>query len=431
MGFSLWVCPTFGVVVQQNRKSPSTVLTAHNNRTFMCNRCCVFYFWCSCFCYRIKCDQRQLLKPLKPLVYCCILCCSHTMLSFLSSLPISVLRILDTEANKFYDRNHQLYDAALLTRCYTQHALRPFIDSEINHKRHFIKIPFINKGIEFIDLPSIFKDRSVTSSIPSYFQNSEPPIICYKYNKPIRNTVFNFNKLVSDLDIHANTPESWDCKDSKFIYPAAGHIMTGNLKIISDSRIRYIVSKGPKYRFPSRINFKTCREEIASAINDFGNRWCKREYVEPDAVKEWKVSIFKIVDQRIKFYSQNTNLLPPKPKSTFRHLKQGIQDFHRKYVLVPADKAANNVVVVWRLHYINTLKQEISGTKAYKETSEEEKSVVNGHCNHSALKFSVYVKERQDSLPTMYWLPKLHKKRIKHDLLQTQVLVLQLNFLNY
>ena len=53
-----------------------------------------------------------------------------------------------------------------------------------------------------------------------------------------------------------------------------------------------------------------------------------------------------VVDQRIKFYSQNTNLLPPKPKSTFRHLKQGIQDFHRKYVLVPADKAANNVVVV-------------------------------------------------------------------------------------
>ena len=63
----------------------------------------------------------------------------HAKLSFLSSLPISVLRILDTEANKFYDRNHQLYDAARLTRCYTQHALRPFIDSETNRKRRFIK----------------------------------------------------------------------------------------------------------------------------------------------------------------------------------------------------------------------------------------------------------------------------------------------------
>ena len=69
-------------------------------------------------------------------------------------------------------------------------------------------------------------------------------------------------------------------------------------------------------------------------------------------------------------------------------------------MLVPADKAANNIVVV----YINTLKLELSETKAYKETSEEEKSVVNGHCNHLVLKFSVCVKERQDRLPTMYWL---------------------------
>ena len=189
--------------------------------------------------------------------------------------------------------------------------------------------------------------------------------------------------------------------------------MTGNLKIISDSRIRYIVSKGPKYRFPSPIDLKECRKEIASALNDFGNRWCKREYVEPNALKEWKVSIFKIVDHCIKFYSQNTKLLPPKPKSTFWHVKQGIQDFHGKYVLVPADKAANNVVVVWRLYYINTLKQELSGTKAYKETSEEEKSVKKGHCNHLALKFSVCVKERQDRLPTMYKLPKLHKRPYK------------------
>ena len=110
----------------------------------------------------------------------------HAMFSFLSSLPIPVLRTLNIEVNGFYDRNHQLYEAALLTRCYTQHALRPFIDAEINHQRHFIKIPFINKGMDFIDLPSIFQDKSVTSSIPDYFQTSEPPIICYNYNKSNR-----------------------------------------------------------------------------------------------------------------------------------------------------------------------------------------------------------------------------------------------------
>ena len=130
------------------------------------------------------------------------------MLSYLSSLHISVLRSLDTEANKFYDRTHRLYDAALLTRYYTQHALRPVIDSKITHIRHFIKIPFINKGMNFIDLPSIFRDKSVQSSIPNYFKNYEVPITGYKYNKPVRGALINFNKLVSDLHSETYNPDS-------------------------------------------------------------------------------------------------------------------------------------------------------------------------------------------------------------------------------
>ena len=83
-------------------------------------------------------------------------------------------------------------------------------------------------------------------------------------------------------------------------------------------------------------------------------------------------------------------------------MKQGIQKFHRKYVLVPADKAANNVVFVCRLDFINTLKQELNGTKAYEETSIDEKSVVYSHSNEIPNKFAVDVNERQDRLPTMY-----------------------------
>ena len=123
-------------------------------------------------------------------------------------MPISVLRNLELEANKLYDRENKLYKAALPTRCYVQHFLSPNIDSEVNHKRHFIKIPFINKGIEIIVLHSIFKDNLVISSIPNYFINSETPIICYKFNKPIRSTIFNFNKIVNYIDIDSNTPAS-------------------------------------------------------------------------------------------------------------------------------------------------------------------------------------------------------------------------------
>ena len=58
--------------------------------------------------------------------------------------------------------------------------------------------------------------------------------------------------------------------------------------------------------------------------------------------------------------------------------------------------------------YHNTLKQELSDTKAYEETSKDEKSVFFWHWNDAALKFSVNIKEQQDKLPTTYWLPKLH-----------------------
>ena len=77
--------------------------------------------------------------------------------------------------------------------------------------------------------------------------------------------------------------------------------------------------------------------------------------------------------------------------------------------MVPADKAANNVVVLCRLHYINILKQELNGAKAYEETLINEKSVSYSHSNEIPNKLAVDVKERQDRLPTMYWLPMLHK----------------------
>ena len=68
------------------------------------------------------------------------------------------------KANSSNPPGNKLYKAAFLNRCYVQHFLSPYIDSEVNHKQHFIKIPFINKGMEFIVLHSIIKDNLVISS---------------------------------------------------------------------------------------------------------------------------------------------------------------------------------------------------------------------------------------------------------------------------
>ena len=61
-----------------------------------------------------------------------------------------------------------------------------------------------------------------------------------------------------------------------------------------------------------------------------------------------------------------------------------------KYVLVSADKATNNAVVVWGLYYIDTLKHDLINTNAYKlQPSLCERVVVDGYGYYKPLLFGV------------------------------------------
>ena len=65
------------------------------------------------------------------------------------------------------------------------------------------------------------------------------------------------------------------------------------------------------------------------------------------------------------------------------------------------------------------------------QTSLIKNVVVDVHGCHTALNVGVKSKENQEKVPTLYWLPKLHKKPIKRDLLQIIVPVRLQNLLSY
>ena len=60
-----------------------------------------------------------------------------------------------------------------------------------------------------------------------------------------------------------------------------------------------------------------------------------------------------------------------------------------------------------------SLIQELGSTKSYERISTDERSIVNAHSIDITATFAVSIKEKQDRLPTLYWLPKLHKRPYK------------------
>ena len=80
------------------------------------------------------------------------------------------------------------------------------------------------------------------------------------------------------------------------------------------------------------------------------------------------------------------------------------------FVFGPADKAANNVVVVWRIYYTKVLQNEIINSSTFRSVRTTESQIVNKHTTATA---QLKASSEHLKVPTMYWLPKLHKKPFK------------------
>jgi hypothetical protein len=93
--------------------------------------------------------------------------------------------------------------------------------------------------------------------VPVYFREQEPPIITYEYTNTIAGKIFNVSSALSNLDIHAflDNPPDCNCKSSAYCYPTHGHVITGDLNIINNHKLKDLILKGPKFREPNKVNW--------------------------------------------------------------------------------------------------------------------------------------------------------------------------------
>ena len=211
--------------------------------------------------------------------------------------------------------------------------------------KHFMEIKFFNKAVDAINLPALLRSTSVTNKIPVYFRDKEPPIVSYEYTSTVASKLFNFAPALSNLNVseYFSNPRTCQCKESKFCYEPLGHVITGDLRVIENAKLRELVAKGPKYREPNRVNWKATETMFLESTDLYAKNWSKREQVELKYLSEWKYQLKELVADRIS--NLKRHFKSPKCKVLdLPDVKDTLHKLHANYVLAPADKAANNVI---------------------------------------------------------------------------------------
>ena len=345
----------------------------------------------------------------------------NTKLFSISFPQLCCIQKLDLESTNFDYSSAEYRVIAIILNIANFRLFKPVrSDVPAEKLKHFMKIKFLNKAVDAINLPALLQSTSVINKIPVYFRDKEPPIVSYEYTSTVARKLFNFAPALSNLNVseYFSNLQTYQCKESKFCYEPHGHVITGDLRDIENAKLRELVAKGPKYREPNRVNRKATETMFLESIVSMQKNWSKREQVKLKYLSEWKDQLIELVADRISdlkghFKSPKCKVLDqPDAKDTLHKL-------HANYVLVPADKAANNVIIVCKKYYTDTLVKELGintvniNNPTYIRIDDSFETIMKSH-NQFFTSVGLEISEEDQNLPCLYWTPKLHKSPYKH-----------------
>jgi len=302
----------------------------------------------------------------------------------------------------------------------------PFIQKCVKKApENICHIQFCNKAVELINLPRILNSAKVKTALDNSDYNFPNPTVVYNLTSPIYHKIFNFRSFLKDVNVDEILSNfdslPCECENSPFKDNHHEHIVTGDLRIIRNNKLRKIMCKGPKFRETKPINFQYAKVNILKGLDDCITSWCNKKGVPEVSLVEWKNVVMEEVVDRIK-HLQETSVEHKKSLTSLNNVvvKQALNDLHEKYVFTPIDKASNNIAIICKKFYISTLIKELgfndtdpNANNTYNAIEGiQENSIIQRHCNYlSKLKLSV--DDTNKCLPNIYWIPKLHKQPSK------------------
>ena len=345
----------------------------------------------------------------------------------LSSLKKSHCRILADRINDYLLEKHDTFRfsqffSAALDICQYKIGTPSFIQNKNKPPpSNCCHIKFNNKAMDFINIHKIIRDKRVINSLPHEVRNDIPTVI-YQLTDSIRSKLFNYKEFVQTLDVDSflqdNTILPCDCINSPFVDPYHNHILTGNLNIISDSKLKGLIAKGPKYREPLPFSLEKAKAEILLGLDSCIDTWSSKTGLSKTVFHDWRGNIISNIDGRISSFRPKKNRNKHRSILKLEPSKECLSDLHSKYVMVPIDKAANNIAFICKRFYALVLLKEVglmgSNTSTYTQLDQlSPDDIVKQHITELKHKFNITVEDNMSTLPDIYWIPKLHKNPVK------------------
>ena len=274
----------------------------------------------------------------------------------------------------------------------------------------YVPIKFISKEVEEFNLSKILNDKDFFKLFPvkdlakKFSKEDFKFNVCFKYGNSIRSSITNYRQEIVG-DTFDKNPSCFCHLYPEYIDVKSGHVVTGNMDIIDNHKIRTLFKKGLKYIEPL---YKNKAEIIHSLLADI------KLYIKTLSTK-YSVSIkyfipwFNHVKEVVCDTVNNAKIYCKKAESTFDKYKDDLDKLKKHFIVTGVDKAPKNISLICKSYYIETMTNELVNTNTYTDTNLSESDIIRSNVNFSK-KFNVSTDDLV--LPFIHITPKFHKKNL-------------------
>ena len=257
------------------------------------------------------------------------------------------------------------------------------------------KVPFVNPGLNRLGLERMLHSKKL-EEIAGQMTIKKPTVV-YTYTEQVRNQVLNYTKVVKGIKetdfarvkrqatwqrvtdgtgrlvrVDPQQPPPCSCNSfSSYVNPALGHVMTGDLRLVPNPALRRLLSFGPSYREPVPINWDKVSEAVlGDSLGNLLETWEKKEGTFTRK-EEWRKTMTEMVKKKIERLNKGWVEKDYRALSS-PSVKRDLQRLQQQFVLVPADKSAQNIVLVCKRFYVDRLIQEVTDEEKKTYTPQQE-----------------------------------------------------------